>query len=391
MNHNRKTALIFAALLGAGVLTSCGGDLQQAADTRSMVAEQRIMPAAAEDMRGDLNGDGAQDAADAQLLLQYYAENTLAGNSLTWDQLLGAASSEAADQAAAKRALKRYLDAAAEGDTLGMIEASGLGDLLRMTKGNMKTNEELAADDGLTVNKIDSYTIGEPKTDAQMLKEYQEETEKALEEARAVVADNKAAASDIRTAFLTLSMVKPLTKMYAFPVTLTQEGKTTEDAVLMTCDEKGEWRVDAGVVTSLVRYITKARKSSVYSSAKTVYNAVSSAMIDMDSQEVNVKLLNGDYIFTGADFENVTQQMNLGASTTKEQQLAQLKYLISKYFPTASELGMISVRLQDGICIAVAVQKEFSDDVLIGTYPRVEEIPDGMSVTEAMQKAAEKG
>ena len=97
MNYNRKTALIFTALLGAGVLTSCGGDMQQTADTRSMVAEQRILPAAVEDMRGDLNGDGAQDAADAQLLLQYYTENTLAGNALTWDQLLGAASSEDAD------------------------------------------------------------------------------------------------------------------------------------------------------------------------------------------------------------------------------------------------------------------------------------------------------
>lgn len=390
MNYNRKTALIFTALLGAGVLTSCGGDMQQTADTRSMVAEQRILPAAVEDMRGDLNGDGAQDAADAQLLLQYYTENTLAGNALTWDQLLGAASSEAADQAAAKRVLTRYLEAAVNGDALGMIESSGLGDLLRMTKGNMQTNEELV-ESGLTVNKIDSYMIGEPKTDAEMLAEYQKETGKALEEARAVVADSKASASDVRTAFMTLSMVKPLTKMYAFPVTTTQDGKTTEDAILMTCGEKGEWRVDAGMVTSLVRYITKARKSSVNTAAKTVYNAVSSAMTDMDSQDVKVKLLDGDYTFTDADFANVTPQQNLGASTAKQEQLAQLKYLITKYHPSVSELGMISIRIQNGICVAIAVQKTFSDGTVIGTYPRLEDIPDDMTVTEAMQKAAERG
>ena len=125
--------------------------------------------------------------------------------------------------------------------------------------------------------------------------------------------------------------------------------------------------------------------------AKTVYNAVSSAMTDMDSQDVKVKLLDGDYTFTDADFANVTPQQNLGASTAKQEQLAQLKYLITKYHPSVSELGMISIRIQNGICVAIAVQKTFSDGTVIGTYPRLEDIPDDMTVTEAMQKAAERG
>ena len=36
----------------------------------------------------DVNGDGALTVEDAQYILIYYTENTVAGKSLTWDDLL---------------------------------------------------------------------------------------------------------------------------------------------------------------------------------------------------------------------------------------------------------------------------------------------------------------
>ena len=391
MNHNRRTAaILLAAMLSAGCLTSCGGEMQQAADTRSMIAEQSAA-SASEDMRGDLNGDGLQDVADAQLLVQYYVENTIAGNEISWEQLLGAASSERADKAAAERVVKNYLEAAKAGDTLGVIEYSGLGDMMRLTSGYMKTNEELAQEEGLKVNKIDSYTIGEPRTDAAMLSELQSDYEKAFAEARAVVENKQAGASELRTAFLTLTLLRPITKLYVYPVSITVDGKTEEEELLITCDEKGAWNMDGGIAASLVRYIAKSRKAVANNAAKSLYNALNASLTMLDEKDVDVRLLDGDYTLTGADFAGLEQQQNIGRSSTKNQVLAELKYQAAQFYDAVKDLKAVSFRIKNGVCVAVAMEKESGDSTLIGAYPLMSEIPDGLTVTEVMQKAAERG
>ena len=389
MNHKRRSALIFAAMLGAGIFSGCGDTQQQTADTRSMIAEQDAAEFK-EEIRADINGDGAQDAADAQLLLQYYTENVLAGNGVSWADLIGPENTARAEEAAAKRALTAYLEAAKAGDTLKALEVSGLGDVMRMTMGNIKTNEELVEKGDLKINKIDSYTIGTPRQDEKKLAEYQEQSEKSLTEARELIADQTTSASDLRTAFLVASLVKPMTNMYLFPVTVTIEGKTSEEEIPIVCDDKGDWRMDGGIAASLVSYVNKSRKTAANTAAKNVTNAVNFAAADLDSMYVNIRLLDGDYTFTGADFADLSKQANIGASSDKEQLLAMFKYYVSVYFNDIISLKTITFRLQNGVCIAAAVEQESSGHVQIGTYPILSSIPDGMTVAEALQEAAGK-
>ena len=365
----------------------------QAADTRSMIAEQSAAAAADTDIRGDLNGDGLQDVADAQLLMQYYVANTLANKPQTWAQILSSAPGTdpaEADRENAEKAMKRFLDASVEGDAEKILKYSGMGDLMRLLTGSTKTDEELVNDPSFTVNQIEAYTIGEVQEDPEALAEYQDLYTKSLAEAKNTFANKKAEASELRMAYLVQTILKPVEKMYKCHVSITADGETRENDLNVACDDKGEWRVDLGANAALANYSERSKIAAANSAASSLYKGITSVLVDMDEEGIDVSVLNGDYTLTGAQvaaIDGVDYNVN---NITKEQALDLLMVRLNHYFSAATTLEQMSFRIQDGSCIATAVEKKLSDKSFIGSYPQLpSEDTEGMTVSEAMQKAAQ--
>ena len=388
---SRTLAGMLALMLCAGMLSGCGDTQQQAADTRSMITVQDDA-AAEDDQRGDLNGDGLQDVTDAQLLMRYYVSNTLSNKPLAWAELIGNAPKtdpKEKDKQAAEKTMKNFLDATVEGDAAKVFQYSGMGDMLRMSIGTTKTDEELINDPDFTINRIDSYTIGEVTEEPEKLKEYQDAYETAMVNVRKAFGDTDASAQELRTAYMAATILKPVTKLYSCPVTTTRNGKESSETIMVACDDRGEWRVDLGVQTSLNRYNERSRKASANSAASTLQKALSSAIVDFDSMGMDVKVLDGDYTWTGAEIKTVGAVSYDVKNITKENAALMLKAQLLKYFDRAGDLVNISFRVKNGSIDSTAVEMHFSSGNVIGVNPQMD-IPAGTSVTDAMLMAAEK-
>ena len=55
----------------------------------ALCADNPVSLTAAQKTASDVNSDGSIDCADAQIILLYYVSNTLCGQNVTWDELLG--------------------------------------------------------------------------------------------------------------------------------------------------------------------------------------------------------------------------------------------------------------------------------------------------------------
>ena len=390
MRRNKKTgAVILMAMLGAGMLSGCGSAQIQAADTRRMV---EVLGAAADtDTRGDLNSDGKQDVTDAQLLMRYYVSNSLSSKPLTWAELLEDAPAQDpkdADKKAVEALMKKFLDATVAGDAEQVFKLSGMGDLLRMSSGTTKTDAELLEDPSIQINKIDSYTIGEVTEEPEKLKEYQDAYETAMVNVRKAFGDTNASAQELRTAYMAATVLKPVTKLYSCPVTTTRDGKESSGTIMVACDDRGEWRVDLGVQTSLNRYNERSRKASANSTASKLQKALTSAIVDFDEMGMDVNVFDGDYTWTGAEVKTVGAVSYDVKNITKENAALMLKAQLLKYFDKAGDLVNISFRVKNGSIVAAAAEMHFSSGNVIGVYPQIGDVPADMTVTEAMLKSA---
>lgn len=377
MRQNRnQIAAALIVLLSTGLLFGCGDTQTQTADTRSMVAEQTVA-ADVDDDRGDLNGDGAQDVQDAQLLLQYYTENTLAGNQQSWDAMLGPEGAARADQAAAYRVLKQYLEASKNGDAKLMMKSSDMSDLLRFADSTLDMEEDLGAE------QIDSYTIGEGYTDPEKLVEFQQLVDQVLADMAFVINNNdeNEGSSALSMTLLLGYMVKPVTKLYVFPVTTTVDGETSSTEMAVTCDDQGEWYVNTGIGVFMYEFFEIAQKSAVNSYAKSVRHAVDASLMEMKEEGIDLSQFNGDFRFSGEDFENVTEPVTTAPAADM------LKCRIALYYMEASELDEVMIRIQNSTCMAVAIRTNPENGNRIGTYPVCDSIMDDMPLEEALEQS----
>lgn len=376
MRQNRnQIAAALTVLLSTGLLFGCGDTQTQTADTRSMVAEQTVA-ADVDDNRGDLNGDGAQDVQDAQLLLQYYTENTLAGNQQSWDAMLGPDGAARADQAAAYRVLKQYLEASKNGDAKQMMKSSDMSDLLRFTDSTLDMKEDLNAE------QIDSYTIGEGYTDQEKLVEFQQLVDQVLADMSIAINNTDDKDDSAKSMALLLGyMVKPVTKLYVFPVTTTVDGETSSSEIAVTCDDQGEWYVNTGIGVVMYEFLEMAQKSAVNSYARSVHHAAEASLIEMDEEGIDLSQFNGDFRFSGEEFENVTEPVTTAPAADV------LKYRIALYYMEVSKLDEVMIRIQNGTCMAVAIRTNPENGNRIGTYPVCDSIVDDMPLEEALEQA----
>ncbi len=382
MKQTRKIiASALALMISVGMMSGCGDTQTQTADTRSMVAEQSVaanVDTDVDDDRGDLNRDGAQDVEDAQLLLQYYTENTLAGNIQSWNTMLGPEAAARADQAAADRTIKQYMEAMKNKDVKLVMKYSDMRDLSRFS------DSVLGLEEDMEMQEIDSYTIEEATTDPETLAEFQQMNDKMLADMSAILGDDDAD-PEMKNLMLVLGyMVKPVTKVYAYRVTAAIANTSSQSTIYVTCDDEGEWYVNSGMAHIIYEFLEMANEAAAKSTAKTLSNAVNATLIELDEEGYSLKDFDGDYRFTGEDFVGLTEP-EYGAPVEDE-----LKYRIGSFYDESeiSALNDMLIRVKDGICLAAAVEVESNiGATLIGTYPAVSDLSQDATLEEALEQA----
>ena len=140
---------------------------------------------------------------------------------------------------------------------------------------------------------------------------------------------------------------------------------------------------------TMAGYVEESESVTAAVTAKYLYNAINSGLTDMDAEnatENNVlKLLEGEYQFTGDDFEDVKQ---VDQPKTKEEAVETLKYKITVYFSDVTELPEMKFEVKDGCCTATAVGFEGDDDTVYAGYPADSDSEEGFaSLDEAFEAA----
>lgn len=160
-------------------------------------------------------------------------------------------------------------------------------------------------------------------------------------------------------------ILQPVSAIYAVPVT--HDGETTRFYLQKS---GSDWYVDI----LMNEFIGDSQKSKVVASnvaARTVYNALSCALLDMEAAELDITGLKGIHTFKGDDFANLSK------NSTKPEDI--LKYKTQSYYTDITQLAEICVKMDEkGCCTAVAVKKKnntvasFDSDETVqvfGAYP----------------------
>ena len=240
----------------------------------------------------------------------------------------------------------------------------------------------LDMEEDLNAKQIDSYTIGEGYTDQEKLAEFQQLVDQVLADMSIAINNTDDKDDSAKSMALLLGyMVKPVTKLYVFPVTTTVDGETSSSEIAVTCDDQGEWYVNTGIGVVMYEFLEMAQKSAVNSYARSVHHAAEASLIEMDEEGIDLSQFNGDFRFSGEEFENVTEPVTTAPAADV------LKYRIALYYMEVSKLDEVMIRIQNGTCMAVAIKTNPENGNRIGTYPVCDDIVDDMPLEEALEQA----
>lgn len=107
------------------------------------------------------------------------------------------------------------------------------------------------------------------------------------------------------------------------------------------------------LVPTMLGYVTKSRCSSANANAKSLYNAINTSMVDLDSEgDVDVTTISGS-----ATLVNEINDTNLQPK-------------VAKYFADYKKLDGFMYEISDGTCTAVVVKS----GAYYGSYPKVSTI-----------------
>lgn len=323
-------------------------------------------------MRGDLNGDGLQDITDAQLLVQYYAENVLAGNSVTWAELIGKLPSESAGNRELKQAqaaLKEFMEAAKSRDGAKLLEVTDLRELIAVQAKTEMSEEDMQKEALEIIGSVDEYQIRSGKIDADMLTRYQESAKEVMADQRAILNDSNATAEQLRNYIKITEILKPVDCFAVFTVSVRNPDKEAVEEELVLKRVSGSWYIDTGMASTLSRYIKKATNAVANTNASSLFKAISSSLTVMDADNYDVILLNGTYILNGSDFADLEKPAALSGVPTQDKLLDILKYYVSVYFSNVTELNRVGFYVKNGVCKFTVIEQKKGEKVTIGTYP----------------------
>lgn len=130
------------------------------------------------------------------------------------------------------------------------------------------------------------------------------------------------------------------------------------------------------LVPTMLGYVTKSRCSSANANAKSLYNALNSALVDLDSEGEDV---------SGTDYTS----RNIAAPTATFTP-TKLKDKVARYFADYAKLSQFGYTLENGTCVAVVIK----NGAYFGSYPNpstIDNCKNAGTVTLAYAKQTNAG
>ena len=410
MNMRRILSGIAALLMCAAVMTGCGSD-------SSSTAESSVSESSAAAPKADIEGGESSSESSEDILTEESEESSeAAGSSETETVNIGSdelgfqkIDPDAPELEEPTALAITYLDAMKNADADKMLDLMNLDEMLEKSmqaaeQAGQKpetTKEEMMQEFRNmlteTADQIESYEI----IGVYEVPELEQEIQKTLDEMDEELEEAKkdATPEEVANYEQQYQMMKELLsfeKLYLFDTDLvTRDGKEENPVVVLKVN--GEWRIDGVLMPSMVGYVKKSKITSANSSAKSIYTACMAAVTDMDTEDKDIKLLNGEYEWNGSDFEGLKQPTS--DFGTADEAKAELMYRISVYFSDITRLEKIKISMKDGIVNAVAVQNgtfttiREGEQTCFGSYPLMRTADDssaGMTLDEVLKAAKDQ-
>lgn len=344
--RRRILCVLCAGMLAGILLTGCGKQ-NDTADADDYKLEQEVLVPIATTASTQETEPAETDASGT---------TAAAPDALTDDEIV-----------AARKVLEDFWEACLHGDADAMLETTNLLEMMTLMYGELESEadlEELKAEIAEMGTMLQSYAIGEGRYDPEQLAEYNAGVQELLAEAEAELAD--AGAEERAEIEVVLKYIKPSDGLCIFPVTLTDTDGTEEAEDMYVLRIDGRWSLDTMMLEliltqSMLGAVEISQTTAANTAAKSAYNALNTALLNMDIAGV-ATLLQGNYMLTGSDFENPN---HIARPETEADALEELKYLVTLYFSEMTSLDAVNFRIENGACIAVAVERSSA----FGAYP----------------------
>ncbi len=172
---------------------------------------------------------------------------------------------------------------------------------------------------------------------------------------------------------------------YSIPITLKSPGASEHTVCLYLLHDDAGWHPDGTRLPMMYGYATKMRLAEANEAAKTLRYALISAMTDLNAEDQDLTLLNGEYCFSGDDFANAQAP---DSHETADDMLAYLMYEAPFYYKDAVRAGKVMFRIKDGDVTALALEYgELPDREEMRTYPVYGSAPEAVS-SDAFRSAS---
>lgn len=150
-----------------------------------------------------------------------------------------------------------------------------------------------------------------------------------------------------------LESIYEISRGYDITVTIAADGETTEVDLMAFYMEGDGWKF---LDNSLQGYVDASKQKMIQATAKSIYNAVNSVLIDMDVNGLNVV---GNYI--------ICSDSSLNQNVPADFDLATFENKLSQCFTAIAECEYIAV-IQNGACCTVVCMQRAEPDY-VGCYP----------------------
>ena len=400
MKH-RKIAIILSALL----LTGCGDAAanSEPASTTTAVSVQTDATDTAETTAAEVSGADTTAATTAKATETAVSttngtSGTESGTTVSTEAAAGTTAVGIqpaltdSDTAEIKRIASAFMDALMSKDYEKLYDTTNMDQLAKLMAlsdpdGKQYTKKEMIdqvfgrLDSEDATVKVTSYEItGMEDGDLELYNSLAEQ-----------LAESKKEAQQDEELKKTIEALEPMLSGFErvvnakIKMTIPERPEDDDPMALPLLRQNGKWTIDVfyGYSASMIKFMLKAQKTAANTNAKSASNAFNTALVEMDSEDIDISFFNDKQLtFKGSDFENL-QKPDVKSANIQDI----LKYKAAQYYDDITKLQEIRVAFSNSCCIAVAVQTEKGK---IGVYP----IPDGgktyTDLATALKEAMEK-
>ena len=264
-----------------------------------------------------------------------------------------------------KAVVTEYLDAVVNADIEKMIDLTQMRELIERSQESEniiaeKSGREPAdieaeykehlSDSADNVQSYEIINVYKVPDIEEKLSDYLDEMDDELKDRLADAEQDEA--EELKKQYGLMRELLTFDEMYLFDTDLISKDGTEEYPVVLI-NRNGKWHVDASIAPSMVSYVNKSKITSANASAKSLKNAGSAALTDLDCEDIDLSLLTGDYRWNGSDFENLAPVQSI---QTKEDAEASFMYRIWQYFNDVTKLDAVMLHVENGNVTATAVQ-----------------------------------